>query len=142
MKKIITLMLSIAVLCITAAPVFAGEREGAFSISPFVGGYTFGGVQHLETAPVFGLRLGYDLTKNWGVEAVGDFLATDGTRSERSINSLSYRLDILYNFMPDGPLVPYLAVGGGGITYGHGIDGLKISDRTTSATVNVGGGLK
>ncbi|HEY3307157.1 MAG TPA: OmpA family protein [Desulfuromonadaceae bacterium] len=142
MKKLTALILSSAALCIMAAPAVAGEREGAFSISPFVGGYTFDGVQHLETAPVFGLRLGYDLTKNWGVEAVGDYLATDGTRSERSINALSYRLDILYNFMPDGPLVPYLAVGGGGITYGHGSDGLKISNRTTDATVNVGGGLK
>lgn len=142
MKKVTVLMLTIAVLCITAAPVVAGEREGAFSISPFVGGYTFDGVQHLETAPVFGLRLGYDLTKNWGVEAVGDYLATEGTRSKTSINSLSYRLDILYNFMADGPLVPYLAVGGGGVTSGHGSNGLKISNRTTDATVNAGLGIK
>ncbi len=140
-KKLVALMLSSAVLCITAAPAVAGEREGAFSISPFVGGYTFDGVQHLETAPVFGLRLGYDLTKNWGVELVGDYLATDGTRSERSINALSYRLDFLYNFMPDGPLVPYLAAGGGGITAGHGSN-FQAGGSNTSATANVGGGLK
>jgi len=138
-KKLVALMLSSAVLCITAAPAVAGEREGAFSISPFVGGYTFDGVQHLETAPVFGLRLGYDLTKNWGVELVGDYLATDGTRSERSINALSYRLDFLYNFMPDGPLVPYLAAGGGGITAGHGSN-FQAGGSNTSATANVGGG--
>lgn len=143
MKKRTALLMSIAALCITAAPVAAGEREGAFSISPFVGGYTFDGVQHLETAPLLGLRLGYDLTRNWGVEAVGHYLETDGTHSDRSINSLSYRADILYNFMPDGPLVPYLAAGGGGITYGHGIDGLKINHRTnTDATINGGMGLK
>ncbi|WP_188055275.1 outer membrane beta-barrel domain-containing protein [Oryzomonas rubra] len=142
MKKITT-MVTMAFACMAfATGALAGERQGAFSVSPFVGGYTFDGVQHLETSPVYGLRLGYDLTKNWGVEAVGDFLATDGTRSERSINALSYRLDILYNFMPDGPLVPYIAVGGGGITYGHGKDGLKISDRTTDATANAGLGLK
>ena len=143
MKKKFALALSIAVLCSTAAPVLAGERAGAFSISPFVGGYTFDGVQHLETAPVFGLRLGYDLTKNFGVEAVGDYLATEGTRSKTSINSLSYRLDLLYNFMADGPLVPYLAVGGGGITRGHGNDGLKINKNdNTSATINAGMGIK
>ncbi len=140
-KKLVALILSSAVLSITAAPAIAGERDGAFSISPFVGGYTFDGVQHLETAPVFGLRLGYDLTKNWGAEAVGDYLATDGTRSERSINALSYRLDVLYNFMPDGPLVPYLAVGGGGITAGHGSN-FQAGGSNTSATANVGGGLK
>ena len=142
MKNVIALMLTIAVLCIMATSVVAGEREGAFSISPYVGGYSFDGDQHLESAPVFGLRLGYDLTKNWGVEAVADYVNTEDTISNKSINSLSYRLDILYNFMPDGPMVPYLAVGGGGVTYGHGSDGLKISERTTSATINAGLGIK
>lgn len=137
------LILSIAALCITAAPVVAGERGGAFSISPFVGGYSFDGVQHLETAPVFGLRIGYDLTKNWGVEAVGSYLETDGTHSGRSVNALSYGVDILYNFMPDGPLVPYLSVGGGVLTYGHGKEGLKINSHTnTDATYNGGLGIK
>lgn len=142
MKKQAALMLTVAAVCAMAAPAIAGEREGAFSISPFAGGYTFDGVQHLKTAPVYGLRLGYDLTKNWGVELVGDYLETEGTRSKRSINALSYRLDLLYNFMPDGPLVPYLAAGGGGITYGHGRDGLKISNKTTDATANAGLGIK
>lgn len=141
-KKLAVLMLTIAAVWTMAATVSAGERAGAFSISPFAGGYTFDGVQHLKTAPVFGLRLGYDLTKYLGVEAVGNYLSTEGTRSKTSINSMSYRLDLLFNLMPDGPLVPYLAVGGGGITYGHGRNGLKISDRTTDATVNAGLGLK
>jgi len=89
MKKLTALILSSAVLCIMAAPAVAGEREGAFSISPFVGGYTFDGVQHLKTAPVYGLRLGYDLTKSWGMEAVGDYLSTRGTHKDKSINALS-----------------------------------------------------
>ncbi len=150
MKKLSALMLVTAAVGVMAAPAVAGEREGAFSISPFIGGYTFDGVQHLETAPVFGLRLGYDLTKNWGVELVGDYLATEGTRTKESINALSYRLDILYNFMPDGPLVPYLAVGGGGISYGHGhnfsgtVDstGATTRDMATDATANAGLGVK
>ena len=143
MKKLTALMLTITALCITAAPVAAGERAGAFSLSPFVGGYTFDGVQHLETAPVYGLRLGYDLTKRLGVELVGDYLSTKRTSgTKESINAVSYRLDILYNMLPDGPLVPYLAVGGGGITGGHGSDGLKISDRTTDGTANAGFGIK
>jgi len=143
MKKFAALMLTTAALSISTSPAFAGEREGAFSVSPFVGGYTFDGVQHLETAPVFGLRLGYDLTKNWGIEAVGDYLETETTNSSRSINALSYHLDILYNFMADGPMVPYLAVGGGGINYGHGSDGLKFNkDDTTDATINAGLGIK
>jgi OmpA-OmpF porin, OOP family len=142
MNKLSALMLTIAAVGVLAAPVAAGERAGAISLSPFVGGYTFDGVQQLETAPVYGLRLGYDLTKNWGVEAVGDYLSTTGTRTTRSFNSVSYRLDILYNLMPDGPLVPYLAVGGGGITGGHGRDGLKIREINTDGTANAGLGFK
>ncbi|HEX9023002.1 MAG TPA: OmpA family protein [Geobacteraceae bacterium] len=126
---------------ILAAACPAGEKEGAFSVSPFGGGYTFDGTQHLKTAPVYGLRLGYDLTDNWGEEWVVDFLSTKGTHDQRSVNALSYRLDILYNFMAKGPYVPYLALGGGGITAGHG-SGFNAGRSNTSATMNAGGGLK
>ncbi len=129
-----------------AAACFAGEREGAFSISPFGGGYTFDGEQHLKTAPVYGLRLGYDITDHLSQEWVVDFLSSRGTRDADgvkaiSVNALSYRLDLLYNFMPKGPLVPYLALGGGGITAGHG-GGFHAGGSNTSATMNAGGGLK
>jgi OOP family OmpA-OmpF porin len=126
-----------------AAPVAAGERAGAVSLSPFVGGYTFDGVQKIETAPVYGLRLGIDLTKHLGMELVGSYLSTEGTgMNGTSINAISYRMDFLYNLFPDGPLVPYLAVGGGGITFGHGSDGLKIRKETTDGTANAGLGFK
>lgn len=128
-------------LILLATTCFAGEKEGEFSISPFIGGYTFDGAQHKETAPVYGLRLGYVLTKNWGIEAVGDYLATNGTNNNPSSNAISYRLDILYNLMPEGQLVPYLALGGGGITAGHG-SSFKPVAKNTDGTLNVGGGLK
>ncbi len=137
-------LLSCSALLLTlifAATCTAGEREGAFSVSPFGGGYTFDGTQHLKTAPVYGLRLGYDLTDTWGEEWVASFLSTRGTHDRRSVNALAYRLDILYNFMPKGPLVPYLALGGGGITAGHG-SGFNAGGSNTSATMNAGGGLK
>ncbi|UFS72666.1 outer membrane beta-barrel domain-containing protein [Geomonas sp. RF6] len=152
MKKVVSSVLMAAAITAVAQPVFAGERAGALSVSPFVGGYTFDGEQHLKTAPVYGLRLGYDITKNLGVEAVGDYLSSERTRGgERSVNAVSYRLDLLYNFLADGPLVPYLAAGGGGMTIGHGgsfdnRDGNELlysnSGRNTAATANVGGGLK
>jgi OOP family OmpA-OmpF porin len=140
-KKLAASLMTFAALCIMAAPVAAGERAGALSLSPFVGGYTFDGVEHLRSAPVYGLRIGYDLTKNWEVEIVGDYQATKRTQgTHSSINALSYRLDILYNLMPDGPLVPYLAIGGGGITKGHGSS--YQGGSNTDATANAGLGLK
>ncbi|TLN04134.1 OmpA family protein, partial [bacterium] len=141
MKKLAALMLILSVMCLMASPVAAGERAGALSLSPYVGGYTFDGVQHLETAPVHGLRIGYDVTDNFGVELVGSYLATTCTLCKKtSVNALSYRLDLLYNFLPAGPLVPYLAVGGGAITKGHGAS--FHGGSNTDATANAGLGLK
>jgi OmpA-OmpF porin, OOP family len=140
MKRVIYCAAFLLSLLLTTT-CFAGEREGAFSISPFAGGYTFDGVQHAKTAPLYGLRLGYDISKHLGVEYVVDFLSTEGTRTDRSINALSYRMDALYNFMPDGRLVPYFALGGGGITAGHG-SSFNTGGSNTSATLNTGGGLK
>jgi OOP family OmpA-OmpF porin len=98
-----------------AAPCFAGERQGAITLSPYIGGYTFDGVEQLETRPVFGLRLGYDITKNWGAEAIFDYVPGHLTRGSRdSVKVFNYRLEGVYNFMPDNKLVPYLALGGGG----------------------------
>jgi OOP family OmpA-OmpF porin len=140
MKKVSAWMMTLAALCLMAAPVAAGERAGAVSLSPFVGGYTFDGAEHFKTAPVYGLRIGYDVTKNFGVELVGSYLATKRTKGGQSINLLSYRLDLLYNILPDGPLVPYLAIGGGANTKGHG-SSYEVGSNT-DATANAGLGLK
>lgn len=139
-KNFFSITLLLCLLLSTSS--FAGERAGAFSLSPFIGGYTFDGEQHLKTAPVYGLRLGYDLTENWGVEGVFNYLATETTRSPHpSANAISYGLDVLYNFIPESTLVPYLALGGGGTTLGHG-GGFHAGGDNTDATLNVGGGLK
>jgi OOP family OmpA-OmpF porin len=141
MKKRSALLMTFAAVCLMVVPVAAGERAGAVSLSPYVGGYTFDGVEHLETAPVYGLRIGYDVTKYFGVELVGSYLATTRTLCKKtSVNALSYRLDLLYNLLPEGPLVPYLAVGGGAITKGHGA-GFH-GGSNTDATANAGLGLK
>jgi OOP family OmpA-OmpF porin len=50
-------------------------------------------------------------------------------------------MDALYNFMPERRLVPYFALGGGGITAGHGSE-FNAGGSNTSATLNAGGGLK
>ena len=51
MKKFIACML---VLLSLSASGFAGDRGGAFSISPFVGWYNYDETQLLYTYPVYG----------------------------------------------------------------------------------------
>lgn len=129
----------VGALLLSAVPVLAATRPGAFTLSPFIGGYTFDGVQHLETAPVYGLRGGYDFTRHWGVEALFDYAATDTTGSNgRSVNFLRYGADALYHFMPEERLVPFVAAGFGGRTIDYPAG---IGDRT-HALFDYGAGVK
>jgi len=139
MKKfLIPLLFALLVSFAASAPLLAGERAGAISLSPYVGGYMFDGAQSLRAAPVLGLRLGYDFTNNFEAEGVLNFVPTKSTRGYGDVNAWSYRLDLLYNFMPSEKLVPYLAVGGGATQVKY-----KNTNHTQySPTANVGGGLK
>ena len=81
-RFVFAIMLVIAL----SAPALAEIRPGAFSVSPFVGGYWFEGNQDLKHRPVYGLRLGYDFTKNWGAEAVFDYIDTKYKTTDTNTN--------------------------------------------------------
>ena len=116
MKKRMAGLIAVLLLT-TAGTAIAEQRAGAFTVSPFVGGYTFDGVQSLETRPVYGLRLGYDITKNFGIEVSGDYVSTKSTGNPKGIrgdvNLYNARLEGIYNFMADSKFVPFVALGGG-----------------------------
>ena len=130
-------LLMLAQLLLSSLPCHAGDRAGAFSITPFFGGYSFDGTQMIETNPVYGLRLGYDATKNLAIEGVFAYVATEATRFDQKLDVYSYRLDLLYNLMPDRKLAPYLAMGAGGATKDP-----ENGKGYTDVTFNFGGGVK
>ncbi|MDK9718178.1 MAG: OmpA family protein, partial [Trichlorobacter sp.] len=111
---------------------FAENRGETVTFAPYVGGYTFQGNQSIETSPVFGFRLGYNLTDNWALEGVVDYLKAD-RKGGGDMEMLRYGGDVLYNFMPKSSLVPYLAAGFGGF---------NIDNSKTRGIVNYGGGVK
>ena len=149
MKKRITGLVAV-LLMTTAGAAIAEQRAGAFLVSPFVGGYTFDGVEHLETRPVYGLRLGYDITKNFGIESTFDYVTTKGTGHPGSqaapnvnLNVYNYRLEGLYNFMPESKFVPFVALGAGGSTMTGRPGNARGQYRTNNdVTAQVGGGVK
>ena len=119
MKKSACLLLGLLLLIAPLSVVLAEVRPGATTLSPVVGVYGFEGKQDLETKTVYGIRLGYDIVRYFGVEAVGDWVSTytDSIRPrENHVDVFRYGLDGLFYLAPDWRLVPYLAVGGGGIT--------------------------
>jgi len=139
MKKYLMLILVTALLFTMAPKADAGVKPESFSVSPFVGGYSFLGRDRLETMPVYGIRGGYNITSHFGVEAALDYIRTEGKSNSGigDVDAFNYHLDMLYHFMPDGPLVPYLAAGYGG----HSREYEGASDITRSA-FNYGAGVK
>ncbi len=123
------------IACVSTS--FAQIRPGAFSVSPFVGGYTFEGSQDLKTRPVYGLRAGYDFTNHLGAELLFDYVFTKHTPagSEVDTDVYNYRVEGLYHFMPEKRLVPFVAIGAGGQT-------IKQEDNKTRFVADYGAGLK
>ncbi|HIJ95612.1 MAG TPA: outer membrane beta-barrel domain-containing protein [Desulfuromonadales bacterium] len=118
MKMKMSIVLA-ATLAVAATSAHAGVKEGEFSVSPVIGGYTFDGKQHLDTNLVYGARAGYSFTKNLGVEALFDYAYTKSTKNLGKADLYRYGGDLLYHFVPDNKLVPYVAAGFSAVNF-HG----------------------
>jgi OOP family OmpA-OmpF porin len=136
MKKRIFAPVAVAVI-ISATAALGAEQKGQFSISPVVGGYTYEGKQRLKTAPLFGGRLGYNITENLGIEALFDYVRTKGTKSTENATMYRAGADLIFNLLPDKALVPFLAFGASGISF----DGTG-QDNGLRAAWGYGGGVK
>ena len=110
MNKRITLLVAGSLMAMTTAAIASNKAE-TFSVSPVIGGITFEGKQHLESNLLYGARLGYNFTKEFGVEALFDYANTEGTLTGRNVDFYRYGGEMLYHFIPDNKLVPYLAAG-------------------------------
>jgi len=119
MKKFFMLTVVLMVMfAFTAAQ--AEVRAGSFSVTPFVGGYFFEGNENLKDTYTLGLRAGYNITENVGLEGYFSFIPTEmeevaGNPKE---NILGYGLECLIHFFPEGSVVPFVAAGVGGMHYG------------------------
>jgi len=142
MKKKLFMVFFLCVLSwFLCSGAFAQVRPGTYSISPYVGGYAFDSNQYLKSSAVYGLRLGYDFTRYFGMEAAGNMLWPIGERpvtAEDRCMVGNYHLDAIVNLLPRYRLVPYLAGGFGG----QSINYPPAVQNKTAATVNYGGGLK
>lgn len=67
-KMMLTLLCAVAALVLATSA--GAERGKTFSVTPFVGGYTFEGNEDLDDSLIGGLRFGYNLTNNLALEGV------------------------------------------------------------------------
>ncbi len=124
-------------------------RAGSFEVGPFAGYNFFQNNQNLENRPVFGLRLGYNFTRHWGIEGAGEYIRTSVDDRGRTnitegqfgspmdnVDITFYHLDAVYHIIPDGKFNPFVVVGFGGAHYRP-----EISTKEMAA-FNVGVGAK
>ena len=118
MKRNIVVLMGcfIIVTVIMFGPVSAEIRPQSPSVGIFVGGYDLDFFQSNEQNPVFGLRAGYDFTEQWGLEAVFDYIPFTSEINNDDVNAFMYRVEGLYYLMPQKRLVPFGAIGVGGIS--------------------------
>jgi OOP family OmpA-OmpF porin len=150
------LIMAVVALCVTSMPVVASEtddrsgiREKSFEVNPFVGYNFFEKKQNLKDRPIYGGRLGFNLTKHFGIEGAVEFINSRVDDKSRTgikggqyrspmdkVDLTFYHIDAVYHFMPDSKLTPFLVAGLGGAHYSP-----KISNHDMS-TFDLGVGTK
>ena len=115
----------------------AEEHEGMFSITPHVGGFHFDDNLDLDDGYVVGVGAGYNFTENLSFEFVLDVVNMDTESGGEDMSGYMFRIDGLYHFRPEEKVVPYVAVGIGGMTFDP-----NIGDMETRLISNYGAGVK
>jgi OOP family OmpA-OmpF porin len=114
----------------------AEDLKGAFSISPHVGGIHFDDNLDIDDGVVFGIGAGYNFTQNLSLEFVLD-LSDMNTESGLDLNGYSYRLEGIYHLFPERKVIPFFAVGIGGMTFDP-----SVGDLETKIIADYGAGVK
>lgn len=137
MKRFGIVMVFLAVMSVFTI-AHAEVREGAFSMGINAGGYFFEGNQDYKDNYTYGVRGGYNFTKNYGVELFLNHLPTEFEDTGRENKVYFGSIEGLYHFTTQSRLVPFLAIGVGVIHYTSDDPRLKPSKYT----VDYGAGLK
>lgn len=141
MKWLIVLSCIFNVMLGSPFSATAKEIPHAMSLSAVAGGFVFDSKSKLKNMPVFGFKFGYDIVGNdmsdsLAIEAGFNVIPTQSKYDNSTANAYLFRLDALYPFLSRQRIVPFLAVGAGGMI---------IDDKTgseASPVLNYGIGVK
>lgn len=133
-------LLIIALSSLWSLPCLAA-RTGGFSLTPEGGLYSFGSSEHLKDAPMYGLRIGYDiigkdLSDSIGIELVLGHSQPEDKNTSEKVDAYMMRVDAIFPFSPRSNWVPFLAIGAGALR-------LEADSETeTRGLISYGAGLK
>lgn len=128
MKKLITVL----VLGLTGATVFAQAADTGWYIAPTVGVVVNDSDRAKNTGGAVGLALGKVLNDKWNVEFVGQYLRLDGKNDEQG----SIGVDGLYFFNRNPDFAPYAVAG---LAYAR--EGYSDSNKNNNLLAKVGLGF-
>ena len=123
MKTKVLLLCALALCLSFSTGAFAQVEEGTFNLSFMGGGIFPDNDVHLDNGPVWGVGLGYNFTKNWGLEAFFHYapdldidITPDPGDPPIGDGKISLgRLNALYHFDTNTAFVPYLTLGIGAV---------------------------
>ena len=138
MKKFFMFTVFLMVM-FTSIAAQAEVNADSFTVTPFAGGYFFEGNENQRSSYTVGLRAGYNITENIGVEGYFHYIPSElrDVPDEPWQNVYGYGVEGLYHFFPESRFVPFVAVGLGMVHYGY-----PEPYRSTKFAVEYGGGLK
>jgi OmpA-OmpF porin, OOP family len=142
MKKIFV-MTTFLVLTFMVATGFAQVKAGSVTVSPTIGTYMFEGNEDMKNSISLGLRAGYNFTKYLGIEGFAHYVPTEfvGVPGGEKIKFIGYGIEGIFNILPDSALVPFVAVGVGGIHYSAASEDTT-ENKYNKIAVDYGAGVK
>jgi OmpA-OmpF porin, OOP family len=140
-----SVLIVVALALATSTSSLAENKEGAFTISPFVGGQGFpvllNGEEHFDADFYWGVRAGYNFTPHLRAELLFGQCDTKRDPGDNHLSLYQYGADLAYFFQPDHKLTPFLSGGFGGFSADFD-DNSYLFDARTSAYLNLGGGAE
>jgi outer membrane protein OmpA-like peptidoglycan-associated protein len=130
MRRFLPFLFLLAIIIVVSPLSASAEiREGSFELNPFAG-YCTGATSHeLCHKDVYGIRIGYAITKNWEVEGAYDHVHDAAEM---------FHADVLYHFMPEKESFnPFIVAG-----LGEARIRPRYSDDYNTVTANLGVGFK
>ena len=112
----------------------------SISLTPTIGGYFFADSDQYQPAFMYGVRLGYDIAgasiaDSLGIEATYNHFSAASENNSGSADADLFRLDAFYPIFPRNKVVPFLALGVGGIA-------INAAHSETNPLLNYGAGVK
>jgi OOP family OmpA-OmpF porin len=132
----ITVILALLICALFSESILAEMQPGMVTINPHIGGYAFSESKDINDNVVYGLGIGINITRRFGIEGNFDYINTDSSSNGTDITIPIYRLDALYHFQTEKKLVPFISAGFGTID----IQGTGVNN--TDNLFNYGGGVK